>query len=286
VARWINFIVVPVVLGVPGALQNRPQSAESRPSFEVASVKPAPKGCPSSGSQGRVLECRTLEAEIQVAYNLAAFGPNRRQGRRLQIVGGPAWVRTDPYEIIAVGNAPLDQLHGPMMQALLEDRFKLKIHREAREMPVYILTVAKSGFKLRALAAGSCSGPDLNHPADDPSKECGYWSALPAPNVSGGQNIIINARGETMAEFADDLSNFGSDRVVIDKTGLTGLFNIHLEFAMDAAPRASGPRPSSTDPPWQSIFTAVQGQLGLRLSSGKGPVEVLVIDYVERPTEN
>ena len=264
------------------------QSAATRPAFEVASAKPAPKGCPSTGSQGRVSQCRTLEAQIQMAYNLAAFGPHRRQGRRLQIVGGPAWVRSDLYEITTKANpdTPPDQMYGPMMQVLLEDRFKLKIRRERREMPVYFLTVAKGGLKLKVLREGSCAPPDLNHPADDPAKECGYWSALPTPNMSGGQNVIMDSRGETMAEFADDLSNFGSDRVVLDKTGLMGLFNIHLEFAMDKAPGTPGNRPASTDPAGPSMFTAVQEQLGLRLSAGKGPVDVLVIDHVERPTEN
>lgn len=265
------------------------QAQPVRPAFEVTSVKPAPRGCPSSGSQGTVSLCTTLEAEIQIAYNLAAFGPHRGSGaRRLKIVGGPAWVRTDPYEIKAKanGDAAPDQMYGPMMQVLLEDRFQLRMRREAREMPVYFLTVAKRGLKLKAAKEGSCVAPDANQPSDDPSKECGYGSALKMANASGGQNIAMDGRGETMAEFADLLSNLGSDRVVIDKTGLTGLFNIHLEFAMDAAPRAPGPGPSGTDAPWQSLFTAVQEQLGLRLSPGKGPVEVLVIDHVERPTEN
>lgn len=88
-----------------------------------------------------------------------------------------------------------------------------------------------------------------------------------------------------MADFAADLSNFGSDRVVIDKTGLIGLFNIHLEFAQDG-PRPPANVPSSAHPASPSIFTAVQEQLGLRLSAGRGPVEVLVIDHIERPSVN
>jgi uncharacterized protein (TIGR03435 family) len=96
----------------------------------------------------------------------------------------------------------------------------------------------------------------------------------------------MDSRGESMADFAADLSNFGSDRVVIDKTRVTGLFNIHLEFAQDRPPSASGDRPSSTNPASPSMFSAVQEQLGLRLTAGKGPVEVLVIDRVERPSLN
>ena len=200
-----------------------------------------------------------MEGRIQIAYNLAAFGPNRRQGRRLQILGLPEWAKTDPYEITANanGDAPLDQMYGPMMQILLEDRFKLKIHREKREMPVYVLTVAKGGLKIKPLTPGSCTVPD--------SDNCGYWTASPKPN------IVMDSRGETMSEFADDLSNYGSDRVIVDSTGTKDLFNIHLEFSTDTG---------------LSLFTAVRQQLGLRLNSAKGPVEVLVVDHIERPNPN
>lgn len=246
-------------------------SAQTRPSFEVASVRSAPKGCRSSASQARVSGCSTLEARIQIAYNLAAFGPHRRQGRRLAILGAPDWVRMDLYEINAKasGDPPPDRMYGPMMQVLLEDRFKLKIRRETREMPVYILAIAKSGLKIKALKEGSCVPPDLNQPLDDPSKECGYWSASAKPNIT------MDSRGETMSDFAADLSNWGSDRVVIDRTGLKALFNIHLEFSMDDL-SSSGP----------SLFTALPEQLGLKLTAGKGPVEVLVIDHVEKPAAN
>jgi uncharacterized protein (TIGR03435 family) len=238
-------------------------------------------------------QCNSLAGYIQIAYNLAAFGPLRRPGRRLQILGGPEWVKADPYEITAkaTGDTPSDQMHGPMIQVLLEERFRLKIHREARELPVYILTVAKSGVKLKALKEGSCTPPDLNHPPADPAPSetepnyCGDWRALPEANMAGGRNIAMDSRGETMADFAADLSNFGSDRVVIDKTGLIGLFNIHLEFAQDG-PRPPANVPSSAHPASPSIFTAVQEQLGLRLSAGRGPVEVLVIDHIERPSVN
>ena len=109
-------------------------------------------------------QCNSLAGYIQIAYNLAAFGPYRRPGRRLLIIGAPEWVRSDMYEINAKtpADALSDQMHGPMMQMLLEDRFKLKIRREAREMPVYILTVAKGGLKLKALKKGSCIPQDVS----------------------------------------------------------------------------------------------------------------------------
>jgi uncharacterized protein (TIGR03435 family) len=285
---------VAFLIGVLVVLRGQAQSPAARPAFEVASVKLAPNGCRSFTSPGRMSQCNSLAGYIQIAYNLAAFGPLRRPGRRLQILGGPEWLKTDPYEIIAkaTGDAPSDQMHGPMIQVLLEERFRLKIRRETRELPVYILTVARSGLKLKALKEGSCTPSDLNHPPADPlpgetePNYCGDWRALPEANMAGGRNIMMDSRGETMADFAADLSNFGSDRVVIDRTGLIGLFNIHLEFAQDNPPSALANRPSSTAPASPSIFTAVQEQLGLRLSGGKGPVEVLVIDHVERPSVN
>jgi uncharacterized protein (TIGR03435 family) len=285
---------VAFMIGLLVAPRSPAQALATRPAFEVASVKPAPGGCRSFQSAGRISGCGSLALYIQIAYNLAAFGPYRRPGRRLAILGGPEWVKSDPYEIIAkaAGDAPSDQMNGPMMQTLLEERFQLRIRRETREMPVFILTVAKSGLKLKPLEAGTCTPPDLNHPpADPPPGEakpnyCGDWRASPEANNTGGRNITMDSRGESMADFAADLSNFGSDRVVIDKTGVTGLFNIHLEFAQDRPPSASGDRASSTNPASPSIFSAVQEQLGLRLTAGKGPVEVLVIDRVERPSLN
>ena len=237
--------------------------------FDVSSVRLAPKGCPSSQSPGRISQCATLEARIQIAYNLAAHGPHRRQGRRLQIIGGPEWVRSDFYEISAETNAaaPPDQMYGPMMQVLLEDRFKLRIRRQKRDAPVYVLTVAKSGLKLKRLKDGACTPLDANHPSDDPTQECGYFVARP------GEIFSLDSRGETMADFADDLSNLASDRVVVDETGVTGLFNIHLEFAKGDS--GAGP----------SLFTALR-ELGLQVTAARRPVEVLVIDHVERPDAN
>lgn len=270
------------------------QSPDTRAAFEVASVKPAPHGCRSFESSDSMSQCGSLALYIQIAYNLSAFGPHRRPGRRLEISGGPEWIKSDLYQVNAkaAADTPSDQKHGPMLQMLLEERFKLKIRRETREVPVYILTIAKRGLKLKALKEGSCTQPDLNHPPADPlpgEKEpnyCGNWTALPKANMAGGQDITMDSRGESMADFADDLSNMGFDRVVIDKTGLTGIYNIHLEYARDNPPGGRENRPSSTDVPSPSIFTAVQEQLGLKLSAGRGPVEVLAIDHVERPAVN
>ena len=158
-------------------------------------------------------------------------------------------------------------MHGPMMQALLEDRFKLKIHRETREVPVYLLTIAKGGAKLHAA-----------------KKE----NQAPSPEGT------FDMYGATMGDLCTQLA-LRLDRDVIDRTGIAGIFDIHLEASRgDLALRAvaGGPAgdpstpPLGTDPTGPSIFAALQQQLGLRLESAKGPVDVLVIDRIERPAAN
>jgi len=167
-----------------------------------------------------------------------------------------------------------------MLRSLLEDRFRLKLHRETKESPVYALVPAKGGPKVK-LSADQASSSDVNGPS--PAGAAG-------PNHGafrfGPGSMIGNA--VTLALFAKFLSQ-RLDRVVIDKTNLSGRFDIQLQWAPDIGenpldlgghtiPLADSSRPS--------IFAPVQEQLGLRLESAKDPVEVLVIDYVEQPTAN
>ena len=222
------------------------------------------------------MQCVPLRRLIQTAYVSFANGPIPSP-IQLQILDGPAWIDSDPYDIAAkaVGNAPMDQMFGPMLQVLLEDRFKLKIHHDFREAPVYVLTVAKSGLKMTRTPEGSCTPLDLNHPPSPPAP------GQPPPNLCGpdrmgrnGPNETMGGHGMTIAELAGILSK-NVDRPIVDRTELTGRFGFHLEFARNMA-----------DDTGTSIFTAVQEQLGLKLVPAKGPVEVLVIDHVEKPSEN
>ena len=156
----------------------------------------------------------------------------------------------------------------------------MKMHRETRQLPVYLMTVAKRGLKIQPTKEGSCVPVDLNH-ANQPTPDwCGRMTGR--ANSAG---IIDDAYGMTIAEIASRFLTNRLDRLVVDKTGLTGLFDAHLEFARQAAPSAPGEvgEPSETAP---SIFTAVQEQLGLKLEPGQGSVEVLVIDHVEKPSDN
>src|SRR5262245_31234963 len=140
-----------------------------------------------------------------------------------------------------------------MLQALLAERFKLKVHRETREMPIYILVVANNGSRLT--------------PAKDDER----------PMVGGTGPGRMQFQKTSMVTLAQNLSE-NLSQMVIDKTGLSGMFDFTLEWATDLSQPDPDRRPS--------IFTAVQEQLGLRLESGKGPVEVLIVDGVEKPSEN
>lgn len=216
---------------------------------------------------------------IQRAYSLQGF----------QLVGGPSWIHTDGYDIEGKPEDNTDQ-NGMwlMLQTLLADRFKLAMHRETRELPVYDLQVAKSGPKLAAPQGGDCSEVMTAFPAPGqprPAPPCGPGL------VKSGTGLAMEGISVSMPALTKRLSLI-LGREVIDKTGITGRFSLHLEFAMDdalaglpnpAGPDASG-QPQASDRP--SIRTALQEQLGLKLEVSKGPVGVLVIDHVERPTEN
>lgn len=223
-----------------------------------------------------------LNLLIQLAYNVQDF----------QISGGPSWMKSDRFDITAKAesSATFDQMR-PMIQSLLAERFKLTIHREKKETSVYELTAAKGGIKIVAAKEGSCItfDPAKNSGPPPPPKP-----GETLPRICGGVRMsvgLIDGFGISTTELAADLSNM-LGRTVVDKTGFTGAFDVHLEFTPDAAP-ANGafaqagpgaPPPANSSVP--SIFTALQEQLGLRLESAKGPVEVLVIDHLERPSEN
>lgn len=287
----VSGLCVLVAVGISSSPLMRGQSPASRAAFEVASVRLNTTGCANGRGgggappSGRIsVTCIALKDLIQAAYGTFANGPNMNPGT-LQVLGAPGWVDSDSYDIQAkpAGNATIDQMYGPMLQVLLEDRFKLKIHRATREIPVYTLTVARGGSKLRASKEGSCTVFDPSHPPAQPEP------GQPPPNLCGRGSIGRNGAGTTFDGFGMSIAVFagatlarlGLDRPVIDQTGLQGIFDLHLEFdSPNALPDGAAPDVSP------SIFTAVQEQLGLKLSPDKGPVEVLVVDHVERPSGN
>ncbi|HEY3043698.1 MAG TPA: TIGR03435 family protein [Vicinamibacterales bacterium] len=274
------------ILAVPNAQQIPAQSPErdaAQPGFEVASVKPNRSGDPGGSFGGRpggqlVVRNYTLRDIIRNTYGLQNF----------QIVGGPDWIESDRFDIVAkaVDDAPPARMM-LMARTLLADRFKLVVHTETREIPIYALVMARSdgrpGPQLR-LAAVDCAamlaaarGRGAPPPAPAPPGErpaCGMRTA-PGRMMAGGY---------ALPDVARNLSNFAG-RMVVDKTGLAGTFDLDLTWTPDQIPQ--GPLPPGApaiDPNGPSIFTAVQEQLGLKLDSQKGPVEVLVIDHAEQPT--
>lgn len=281
-----------------------------KPAWDVVSVKlnqscgGRGRGMSAPPSPGRLnMECNTVENLIMMAYVIFQNG-NTPTIKRMPINGGPAWTRSESYAINAKaeGSAPVGQMMGPMLQGLLEDRFKLKIHHEAKEGPVYVMTVAKGGSKLQPTKEGSCTPLDMNHlPAPTPGQ--------PMPNICGNQQIrMVNGKtvtmkgsGLSMAEWTGGMLSDLIGRPVIDKTGLEGKFDIELEMAPDSsmpmfqgmAGRGgrgdgggdAGAVPSASEPEGPTIFMALE-KLGLKLESAKGPVDTLVIDHVEKPTEN
>ena len=303
-------VAVPIVIGILNAPAIRAQSAPpSTPKFEVASIRP---GCAGGGpgksidtkqkgggaipasSPGRLSVCGPLAQDmgglIQKAYGRFANGRRNPPWAVVPVEGGPAWVQTDPYLISARAedDASLELMQGPMLQALLEDRFKLKMHRETREVPVYALTVAKGGSKLQPFKEGACVPTDFSqvpYIPDSAQKNCNDMIRFLTP-----PKLSVEGQGANLEVITFLLGRI-MDRPVIDKTGLTGMFDFHLEFAADQStpvdlPPALTP-PEPADPSGApSIFSAIQEQLGLKLEPAKGPRDFLVIDRVERPSEN
>lgn len=239
-------------------------------------------------SHGRVITENTpLKFLIGVAYK-------RREGW-FEISGAPGWMDSDGYDIVAKasGDATNEQMY-PMLQALLKDRFQLKLHRETRALPVYDLVVSKGGLKLQNPKTGNCfGGPPGTEPPPVPGKPlvlpCGYVTESLSPlglQIRGGQT--------SMQRLALTLSGV-LGRTVVDRTDFSGTFDIDLEFTPDDAiagiPGRGMPGALPTDPPsgdhaGPSLFSALQDRVGLKLESAKGPVTVLVVDHVERPSAN
>jgi bla regulator protein blaR1 len=259
--------------------------------FDVISIKPSQPGASNRLpriSPGRVeIFNTTLKALIRMAYSRFAFDTR-------EIAGGPSWIDVDRFDLVATIDRPpqLDAAGMPtelvgMLRALIEDRFRVKAHNERREGDVYVLAFARSDKKT---GAGLHTVPDacaaalkaLTAAAPPPPR------SGPPPCSFGGPPGQLVGTGVTMAMFANVLSgNVG--RTVIDRTGLAGSFDIELNFDPSSAaqaPPGAPPGPAPIDDAKPSIFTALQEQLGLKLDSTRGPIDVLVIDQAERPAAN
>jgi uncharacterized protein (TIGR03435 family) len=282
------FLVVAAGLGLAGGMA-RAQSAGADvpklPAFEVASVKPNTSGdgrvlmMPQPGGRLSLVNV-PLKLMIRNAYRLQDF----------QIVGGPDWMSTARYDVVAkagTGNPSQEELQ-LMLRSLLADRFKLTAHPDKREMPTYAMVLARNDRRLGTALKKSdadCAGPVTAPAAPSPPGQmprCGF--------MLGFGNL--KARGSTLAALASSLSTFAG-RIVVDQTGLAGGFDVDLTWTPDNLPRpqGGGDQPvtlngTAIDPNGPSLFTALQEQLGLKLESTKGLVDVMVIDRAEKPAED
>jgi bla regulator protein BlaR1 len=302
-------IAMPIIIGIMNAPTLRAQSqAAARPEFEVSSVKPCgPLGSEPPGGGGTAkggrggrgtstnspdrvsFPCLPLRLLIGNAYVTFADGHIHSPQTDIRLEGGPNWINSERYAINAKAAESVGQemMQGPMMQRLLEDRFKLKLRHETREMPLYALTVMKGGPKLQAMAPGSCQMiDDTKYPR--PRLEPGNRPCGSGPTRMNQNKISMDVYGATMLELARKLNNSG--RPVVDKTGIEGRFDFTLTFAPEEGTVRLPPGVELTplpdgEPPPPSIFTALQ-EFGLKLEPVKGPREFLVIDHIEKPTEN
>jgi uncharacterized protein (TIGR03435 family) len=285
-----SMYLISAVFSVLLQAQSTPPAAA--PKFDVVSIKRCQPGDARGGdsSPGRLsVGCVPLSGVdntglIQQAYNRYATG-QMTSTRVIPIEGAPDWIHSEYFAIEAKadGQPSILMMLGPMMQTILEDRFKLKIHRETRQGPVYELASGKGSPKLKPLKDGSCVPVLTGHPLPTLTSDQHYCRDIVSPRS-------VNFEGGTLSTLAGMLGLI-VDRSVIDKTGIAGNFEIRLVFSPDdtAAPPPSttDPRsPATSAPDGPGIFQAIQEQVGLRLVPAKGPVDVLVIDHVERPAGN
>jgi uncharacterized protein (TIGR03435 family) len=253
------------------AQTTEPQTATTTQlQYDVASIKP--HGSADNGMQiGNTPDgFRCLNLDLRTLIS------NAFDIRRDLISGGPGWVDSARFDVDAkVAGQDLEaykKLTYPqrraLLQAMLADRFHLKLHHETRTLPLYNLVIAKSGFLLKPL-------PPFT-PPPDVAKDS---EAAKRPGIMTMGPGMFQATGVGLAALADNLAEI-LEHTVVDKTGLTGEYDFKLKWH----PEDSGP-PAEGDP-GISLFTAVQEQLGLKLESAKGPVDILVIDHAEQPAAN
>lgn len=264
--------------------------------FEVASVRklelqpgaPLPAECVPSTSPGRLTVCILVSTLVNTAYGFYANGRINLVAISPVVDAGPDWIRTDWYAINAKApdTASPEMMWGPMMQALLEDRFKLKMHREVRQVPIYELIV-KNEAKLRQHLQGTCTPSEPGQPRPEPvpgqpaaCKGASIGNVYPAASVSGDYLLL-----DTLASGLYGIR--AVDRPVVNKTGFARVFDLHLRFvSWSPSPGAPGTpaQPGVDAASLPSVFAELEEQLGLKLQAAKGAQEFFVIDSISRPS--
>ncbi len=272
-----------LLIGILPAIHAGAQSAPSAPapSFEVASIRvnhSASGGTHISFSESSL---RVSNASVKnLIFSAYEIQPS-------QLSGGPGWINTARFDINAKVEDSLVEKFKTLkpeegreqrkllLQSLLAERFNLKVSRATKELPIYALVVAKSGIKF-------------------PESKLDVKGSSMNSHSQGGGPVTLESKGVTMASLAENLSR-QVDRTVLDRTGLAGRYDFTLQYSRDenqgamfrasdsGSGAASAPPPDSAGP---TIFTALQEQLGLKLEATKGPVDILVIDHIDMPTED
>jgi uncharacterized protein (TIGR03435 family) len=268
-ARSSNFVLLAALAAPTAWAQSAAANATPAPAFDVASIRPnttATDGRHHIYNDSAESHFRTVNLSIRDLIQFAYGMPDS------QILGGPAWVDSAMYDIDAKSDVAVDaQLKALpaeearhqkqlMVQALLAERFGLKTHEETRQLPVFNLVVAKGGIKFEA-------NNNVGNTID-----------------TGRNRLHVSGMQNTVAILARELAQV-MGRVVVDKTGVNGSYDLKLRWTPDNAPPPLINGAPDPDPP-PDIFSAIQEQLGLKLEAAKGPVPVLVIDSVEPPSEN
>ena len=259
-----------LALSASGLLAQTPlHSPLPRPkfdAFEVATIKPVENDAKSGrylimqGNNRFIGKNYTVKLLIAAAYSLSTK----------TISGGPSWIESDHYDIVAVTPGDLRPNHDEqmsMLRALLADRFKLTFHREQKDFSIYELQLAKGGPKLKPSSAAPDEQPQL------------ISTVYP-------QRIVLPARNVSMTDLAILMQRAMLDRPVVDKTNLPGRFDFDLEWAPDETQFGGEVPVASADAPTPPLFVALQQQLGLKLEATRGPIQALVVDTVERPSAN
>ncbi len=251
---------------IPDAPVRKAMPVDADPVFEVATVKlsrPDESLSIQLSPGGRQFTATNTSLRELITF---AYGIHSRQ-----VAGGPAWLETEKYDLLAradVEGMPSDKQLRTMVRKLLADRFQLNFHREKKELTVYTIVPGKTG-------------PKLTSSADDPN-------GLPSLGFRGLGSLF--ARNANMSDFAGLMQTIVLDRPVVDRSGVSGRYDFTLDWTADESqfrglPGQAPQRPDNADVP-PDLYTAIQQQLGLKMESARLPVEVLVIDRVERPSEN
>jgi uncharacterized protein (TIGR03435 family) len=277
--RNVTTVVAALLIAV--APSARAQS--SRPQFEVSSVKPsAPGSRTRDNTRGNRFAISGAPLRLLLRYAYPKF-------LNTQIVNLPGWVDSDLFDVEgksdSVGN--ISQTQMPLLvQSLLENRFQLQAHVEMQELPIYELRLGKNEPKIK---------PSENQTVAAPQPGTSFKPDAPPPGIvavskSLSGTIKIVGMAIPLSDFVSSLAR-QVNRVVLDKTNLTGLFDVRFEFVPEGvspAPAVAGATAplGASDPTGPFLLEAVERELGLKLESSKGPVQVLVIDSVSKPTEN